>query len=608
LELVQLSADSLITVINEILDYSKIDAGKLELDPLEFKLRDLLEDTLKTLALRAHAKGLELVGDIAADVPEWVVGDPGPLRQVIVNLICNAIKFTVRGEVVLRATVKARTTVESVLEFSVVDTGIGIPAERLGSLFDPFSQTHESTTPRFGGTGLGLTSSARLVALIGGRITVESKIGHGTTFRFEARFGEGPAPLERAVKDPADLRGLAALIVDDNETNRRILSGLLRIWGMRPKTVDGGPTAIAELNRVRAAGEGYRLMFVDQMMPEMDGFTLIEELQNSPGLAPQTIMMLSSTDRPENAARCRSLQIAAYLVKPIKADELQIAIIAALHREKHPPRASQPAPADPARVEATLRPLRILVAEDNAVNQRVALRILQKAGHFAVIVGNGKEVLEALTRDSFDVVLMDVQMPEMDGIAATRAIREQEARSGQHLPIVAMTAHAMKGDRERCLEAGMDDYVSKPIQRAELSRALESIPRSADRAIARHLGDDGESDCMLDGQAAPERGDGQEQFLSEIVSLFLANAPTRLEEIRNAVYQRDAERLTRAVQTIKGSAGCLRAPPFAAAVLRLEEMGRSGDLTDASEALAALEQEMQCVVEALSGGGLVAHA
>jgi CheY-like chemotaxis protein len=413
------------------------------------------------------------------------------------------------------------------------------------------------------------------------------------------------------VKDPADLRGLAALIVDDNETNRRTLSGLLRIWGMRPKTVDGGRAAIAELSRVRAAGEMYSLMLVDQMMPQMDGFTLIKELQNSPGLAPQTIMMLSSADRQENAAQCKRLRIAAYLVKPVKADELQIAIITALRRsppEKHPPTVWQTAPADPSQVAATRRPLRILVAEDNAVNQRVALRILQKAGHFAEIVGNGKEAIEALARDSFDVVLMDVQMPEMDGIAATRAIREQEIQSGQHIPIVAMTAHAMMGDRERCLEAGMDDYVSKPIQMAELSRALDSIPRRTDRAIARHPGGNGESDRMFDRQAAAERGDGDEQVLSEMISLFLANAPTRLDEIRDAVYQHDAERLARAVQTIKSSVGCLRAPPFAAAVLRLEEIGRSSDFSDASEALAALEQETQHLVEALSVGGLVAHA
>jgi two-component system sensor histidine kinase/response regulator len=611
LELVKLSTDSLLTVVNDILDYPKIEAGNLELDPISFKLPDLLGDVLKILALRAHAKGLELVGDIAADVPEWVVGDPGRLRQVIVNLIGNAIKFTERGEIVLRAMVKSRTCTESVLEFSVVDTGTGIAAERLGVIFAPFSEADGSTTRRFGGTGLGLTISARLVALMGGQITVESEVGHGSTFRFEARFGEAPAALEPAVKDSADLRGLTALIVDDNETNRRILSGLLRIWGMRPKTVDGGPAAIAELCRVRAAGETYPLMLVDQMMPEMDGFTLLEELQNSPGLAPQTMMMLSSADRQENAARCRRLRIAAYLVNPVKADELQIAIIAALRRsprEKHPLTVWQPAPADQSQVAATQRPLRILVAEDNAVNQRVALRILQKAGHFAEIVGNGKEAIEALARDSFDVVLMDVQMPKMDGIAATRAIREQEIRSGQHIPIVAMTAHAMKGDRERCLQAGMDDYVAKPIQRAELSRALDSIPRRTDRTITRHPGGNGESNWVFGRQASPERRDGDEQVLSETICRFLADAPTRLDEIRDAVYQHDSERLVRAVQTIKSSVACLRAPPFAAAVLRLEEIGRSSDFSDASEALAALEQETQHLVEALSGGVLVAHA
>jgi CheY-like chemotaxis protein len=477
--LVKSSTESLMRVINDILDYSKIEAGKLDLDPIEFQLHDLLGDTLKTLALRAHTKGLELTCDIANDVPERVVGDAGRLRQVIVNLVGNAMKFTERGEVVVRATLKSQTDGECQVEFAVVDTGIGIPAEKQRLIFDPFSQADGSTTRRYGGTGLGLTISSQIVALMGGRIEIDSEVGRGSTFRFVAGFGKAPAQASAApAPRPVKLRGLAVLVVDDNETNRRVLAGLLRMWNMRPTTVDGGPAAIAELRRAVAAGEAYSLMLVDQMMPEMDGFTLVEKLRMEPGLAPSSIMMLSSADRQSDAARCRRLRMAAYLVKPVKADELQIAIMAALNGaigDQQSPRPSPGRPVDPAPVAAALRPLRILLAEDNPVNQRVGLHILQKGGHSALAVGNGIEALAALKRETFDLVLMDVQMPEMDGFEATRVIREEETQTGQHLPIVAMTAHAMKGDRERCLAAGMDDYVSKPVQKVELFGVLQAV-------------------------------------------------------------------------------------------------------------------------------------
>ncbi len=331
LELVKSSTDSLMTVINDILDNSKIEAGKLDLDPVAFQLRDLLGDTLKTLALRAHVKGLELNCDIAADVPEWVLADAGRLRQVLVNLVGNAIKFTERGEVTVRAALKSQTANEYVLELSVEDTGIGILAEKQGLIFDPFAQADGSTTRRFGGTGLGLTISSRIVALMGGQIVVESGIGRGSTFRFDAHFGKvAAAASEIPAGNPAVLRGLAALIVDDNETNRRVLSGLLRNWNMRPKSVESGPAAIAELSRASAAGEPYTLMLLDQMMPEMDGFALVEKLERSPSQTPTIVMMLTSADRQSDAARCRSMRIAVYLVKPIKENELQIAILSAL--------------------------------------------------------------------------------------------------------------------------------------------------------------------------------------------------------------------------------------------------------------------------------------
>jgi len=479
LELVKSSSESLMTVINDILDYSKIEAGKLDLDPVEFRLRNVLEDTLKTLALRAHRKGLELTCDVDLAMPERVVGDAGRLRQVLVNLVGNAIKFTEHGEVIVSARLHAQAADKFVVEFAVTDTGIGIPSEKQRLIFDPFSQADGSTTRRYGGTGLGLSISTRLVKLMGGQIELDSELGRGSTFRFTAQFGkaEGPDTAPQPVK-PEKLRGLAVLIVDDNQTNRRVLSGLLRLWEAHPTSVDSGPAAIEELRRVSAIGKPYALMLLDQMMPGMDGFMLIEELRKHPGIAPSAIMMLTSADCQNDASRCRAMGLAGYLVKPVKADELQLAALVALNnvaRHDRLPRPLQEQNAGGSPPANGRRSLRLLLAEDNPVNQRVAVYMLQKAGYCVTAVANGKQAVEALAHESFDAVLMDVQMPEMDGLEAAQTIRAGEAGTGQHIPIIAMTAHAMTGDRERCLQSGMDDYVSKPIQIKELLRAFDSL-------------------------------------------------------------------------------------------------------------------------------------
>jgi two-component system sensor histidine kinase/response regulator len=596
LDLVKSSADALMRVINDILDYSKIEAGKLDLDPIEFRLRDALEDTLKTLALRAHRKGLELTCEIGADVPVRVVGDPGRLRQIIVNLVGNAIKFTEAGEVVVRASLRSQSDKGCQLHFEVADTGIGIPPEKQQVIFDPFSQADGSTTRRFGGTGLGLTISSRLVALMGGQIEVESQPGRGSTFHFAAHFAHAKSPtVETASCDANRLKGLRVLVVDDNATNRRVLTGMLRMWGARPTAVDGGPVAIEELQRAASAGEAYPLLLTDQMMPDMDGFTLVEELRKRQDLAPQTIMMLTSADRQADAARCRRLGMAAYLVKPVKADELQIAILAALSGISRDKRVPAPARQDVASAagEAQLAKLRILLAEDNPVNQRVALHILQKAAHSVVAVGNGREALDALAREDFDVVLMDVQMPEMDGFEATDAIRTKEKITGRHLPIIAMTAHAMKGDRERCLEAGMDDYVSKPVHAAELLRVLQKFspqaaasplapapPVAAERAVFAH-------------QTALDRLDGDEKLLEEVIQLFVGDAPNRMAEVRAALEQGDPKRLQMAAHSLKGAAGYIGAERTAAQSLKLEELGNKGDLSPALDEYRQLEHEVE---------------
>ncbi|MCH5374659.1 MAG: response regulator, partial [Planctomycetes bacterium] len=458
LQMVKSSADYLLAVINDILDFSKIEAGKLDLDPIDFNLRDHLDDTVTTLALRAHTKGLELACHVLADVPDALVGDPGRLRQIIVNLIGNAVKFTGEGEVVMRVEKESQTDDEVCLHFCVRDTGIGIPAEKLGVLFQAFSQIDSSTTRKYGGTGLGLAISSQLVKMMGGRVWVESAEGEGSRFHFTARFGLSKNPVPRqAPVELARAKGLPILVVDDNATNRRILQEQLTSWGMKPTVVEGGAEALVAMRQAHQDGEPFAIVLLDNMMPEMDGFMLVEEIHRHPELVGSTLMMLSSADRREDAERCRQMGVNAYLCKPIKRAELLNAIVGSVDAS------SSERLLGATGTRRGISPgdtcLHVLLTEDNAVNQKLAMRLLEKRGHSVTVTTNGREALEALRHHDFDVVLMDVQMPEMDGFEATKAIRAGEQQTGEHIPIVAMTAHAMKGDREKCLEVGMDGYI-----------------------------------------------------------------------------------------------------------------------------------------------------
>jgi CheY-like chemotaxis protein/nitrogen-specific signal transduction histidine kinase len=474
--LVKASADSLLTIINDILDFSKIEAGKLSLESIEFNLRDFLAPTIKALALRAHQKGLELTFDIRPEVPEQVVGDPSRLRQIIINLLGNAIKFTERGEVGLRVALDSGTPNELRLHFVVLDTGTGIAPEKQQLSFEAFSQADGSTARRFGGTGLGLTISSRLVELMGGKIWVESTMGKGSAFHFTANLGAGKEVMEtHPVVAPARLEGLTALVVDDNATNRRILEEMLSRRGMRPRLAESGLVALQTLRE----GEGpFAVILTDLNMPDMDGFTLVEQLRQSPELAGEAkLIMLTSAGQRGDAARCRELGVAAYLTKPVSQPELFEAIVRVLGMS-----GSQPEPAaliTRHTIREGKKKLRVLLAEDNVINQKLAARLLEKHGHHVTVTSNGREALAALDQDNFDVVFMDVQMPEMDGFEATAAIRAREQDTRRHLPIIAMTAHAMQGDRERCLAAGMDDYVSKPIKIQELTDLLEKFSVAA---------------------------------------------------------------------------------------------------------------------------------
>ena len=595
------AAESLLGLINDVLDFSKIEAGRLDLVPAEFDLRETLGNTLRTLGLRAHQRGLELAGRIAPEVPDRVVGDGPRLRQVLVNLVGNAIKFTERGEVVVQVERQSEEADAVVLRFLVADTGIGIPPDKQELIFEAFAQADGSTTREYGGTGLGLSISAQLVGLMGGRIAVESEPGRGSRFRFSVRFGKAPARPRAGDRLPAQLRGLRVLVVDDNATNRRILEEVLTQWRMQPTAVASAQAALEAMEAAERAKRPYPLVLLDASMPVMDGFDLAAKIQQSPRLAGASIMMLSSGARPGDRARCFELGISAYLTKPVKQSDLMDTIVGvfASRGARKEPRAGA------LRERKGGRRLRVLVAEDNRVNQQVAVGMLERAGHEATVAENGREVLALLEKGTFDVVLMDVQMPELDGLETTAAIRERERAAGGHLPIVALTAHAMKGDAERCLAAGMDAYMAKPLQPRELADTIASVlppgvagaapPEPADRP------------CPVPAPAGPvdlpkllERVGGDRRALAELVRIFRADWPKQAERLRSAIRGGDAAALRAAAHALKGAVSNFAAAAATEAALSLQKMGEAGRLVGAEVVLERLEGEVAALLAALA--------
>lgn len=474
LNLVKISAESLITVVNDILDFSKIEAGKLDVESIPFDFRESLGETIRAIAFRAQQKGLELIYEVDADVIEPVLGDPGRVRQIVVNIVGNAIKFTERGEILLSVTKEAENHDGVSLHFAVKDTGVGIPPEKLKVIFEPFSQADGSMTRKYGGTGLGLTICRKLVEMMKGRIWVESEPGKGATFHFIITLGVQDKPATCSAPLPPDqLRDVHALIVDDNFTNRRVLHGMLSLWGMRPTAVESGRAALQALEIAKSTGRPFPLILLDGQMPEMDGFEVAEEIQKSTNMSAVTIMMLTSAGNIGDAARCRELGIRAYIVKPFRQAELLDVICQILS-----PKAST-GTQEPLVTRHTLSEKRhrshVLLAEDNVVNQKLAVRLLEKRGYTVTVAPDGQAAVEAFEKERFDLLLMDVQMPRMDGFEATGAIRAREKAQGGHVPIIALTAHAMKSDEERCLAAGMDGYVSKPIRSSELFALIEKL-------------------------------------------------------------------------------------------------------------------------------------
>ncbi|WP_081426739.1 response regulator [Sorangium cellulosum] len=671
LEMVKISADALLAIINDVLDFSKIEAGKLEIEPVVFDPSEILGDAVKTLALRAHEKRLELAYDVGPEVPEALVGDPLRLRQVLVNLVSNAVKFTDAGEILVRAGVDSRAPVAPeeaaadrpssadlysgealgdvvVLHVRVIDTGIGIAPDKQRLVFDAFAQADGSTTRKYGGTGLGLTICARLVEMMGGKIWIESEVGKGSTFHFtlQLRALEGAARSRRP-QLPKDLQGTRVLIADDNATTRRILIETIEGWGMKAVPVDSGAAAIAALSEDsgvwalpwgkpggNAVGpsSSFGLAIVDARMPKVDGFAVVEHCRRREILKGRTIMMLSSTSAQADAARCRDLGVFAMLTKPVKPSHLQEAVF---HAFGVPTRSAlRSADVRRAAPGPRVRGLRVLVAEDNAINQKLMRRWLERQGHHVHIVENGRLAVEKIASGQYDVALLDVEMPEMDGLQAARVVRARERREGGHMPLIVVTAYAMKGDRERCLRAGFDGYVSKPVQVEELydmidrlaagpssleiedpaslslgapssyspvpSSSFESGPPSNRSERLTGSPSSIASRPMFDRTRALERTGGDADLLRELAEVFLEECPRWMADIDEAVTAGDARKLQRAAHSLKGGVDSFGARGAFEAAFALEKMARTNELGSLAEAQFALRAQIERLIPELA--------
>ncbi len=673
LRMVQESGEALLTLINDILDFSKIEAGKLELDAAPFDLRESLGDTMRSLALRAHSKGLELAFRVETKAPNWLRGDVGRLRQIIVNLVGNAIKFTQQGEVVLNVyladpdemadalpdllsseeatsdltsdgtdaeaissrdladedgehsgqrsssrDVEGDSEQEYGLHFSVSDTGIGIAPEKLELVFQEFEQADASTTRRYGGTGLGLAISSRLVGLMGGRIWAESEVGQGSTFHFTARFCQAAETQPRKRKQPIVVGGTRVLIVDDNATNRRILIEILNSWDMRPVAAENAKQAFDLLLEAHREGDPFRLLLSDVNMPEIDGFVLAQWIRQDPMLAELPIVMLTSSGRPGDNVRRANLNVAAHLMKPAKQSEIFDAIVAALGVTTAEDHAEY---TESVNRLGQARPLRVLLAEDNLVNQKLASALLTREGHQVTLAMNGREAIEAWEREAFDLILMDVQMPEIDGLEAVRRIRDRERSTGTHTPIIAMTAHAMTGDRERCLAAGMDEYVSKPIRIKQLAEKMSIVlpgsestaplpSRAASPSFARSNTARSHVDSavvatpirdeeLINWNEALEGVAGDRELFQQLVQVFMDESATLMDELTEAMGREDLETIQKASHTLKGAVLCLAAPHTVNLILRMEAAAQAGEMDEIKVHFPVLQQQIRRIRELL---------
>ena len=598
LRMIQDSGEALLTLLNDILDFSKIEAGKLELECTRFDIRETLGDSMKGLGFRAHSKGLELAFRVDETIPSFLQGDPGRIRQVVVNLIGNAIKFTEQGEVMLEIQCVERSPTNVTLRFSVIDTGIGITEQQQAKIFQAFEQADASTTRRYGGTGLGLAISSRLVQLMGGRIWVESKLGQGSRFHFEIplQIDESQTPDDGSSQ--VDVQGVRVLVVDDNATNRRILKEMLSHWGMVPVTTSGGAPALQALEDAVAEGDAYRLVISDVNMPEMDGLALVQEICDRELLDPSRVIMLTSGARPDDANRLRSLGITRHLFKPAKPSEVHDAIVSSLNAAGES--LAEPKPSELPETVRAKTGLNVLLAEDNVVNQKLAVGILERLGHHVTIAGNGLETLQLIEQQPFDLVLMDVQMPEMDGLAATRELRRREAElSKPRIPVIAMTAHAMKGDRERCLAAGMDDYLCKPIRLKEITNKLAQFFSASTTPPPAEPSEDSDTEGLICWPAALANVGGDPQLLRELVQVFLDETPVLMERALTAAQTGDSQTLAASVHSLKGSMLFLNPAEAIRCAEETEQLASDGELDAAQNAIDGLKIHYDAVCQCL---------
>ena len=596
------SADALLTIINDILDLSKIESGHMELEIIDFNLRSAVEDAAETLAVKTEEKGLELLCRIDPDVPAVVMGDPGKLRQVLLNLVGNAVKFTETGEILIHCRLRRRMDDRVRLQFSVSDTGIGIAPGKIATIFESFRQADGSTTRKYGGTGLGLSISKHYAEMMGGRMWAESSEGMGSTFHFTAAFEVSePVYHRNATGLSVEMGGKRVLIVDDNATNRVILRQMVSRWDMTAEEADSG---VAGLEKMESAAADFDLVLLDFQMPGMDGFEFARMVRSRKALADIPLILLTSCGRRGDAARCRDHGIAAYLLKPVRQAELKAALNRVLSGEKTPVRSGRSSlvTRHSVREELHTRKHGILLAEDDRINQKVAANFLEKLGHTVTVAANGREAVQRYGQGGFDLVLMDIQMPEMDGLEATRCIRQMEEKSGLRIPIIAMTAHALKGDRERCEAAGMDDYLSKPIRFEKLTDKLHrwggsmlravKLPKESPASIGSMIHKRSERP-VINRKKALEQMMGDESLLTVLMNDFSATAPDQATSLAEAVWAGDAVRVNREAHKLKGSAASLWAEQIAAVAGRLEKIGESGDLSQAASAVAELETEVR---------------
>jgi two-component system, sensor histidine kinase and response regulator len=608
LSLVKSSADALLSVINDILDFSKIEAGKFSLDSRPFSLRSTLAETLKSVSLKAHEKGIELAYEVDPDTPEQVAGDPGRLRQIILNLVGNAVKFTEKGEVVLTVQRESQDADQVILQFSVRDTGIGIAPGDLSRIFEPFEQADNSATRHFGGTGLGLTISSRLVGMMQGRLWAQSEAGKGSTFYFTAKFGTSAAVIGRPIIDLEQLAGKRVLIVDDNSTNRRILQETFLSWKMHPVPAENGPSALLLLQQAAHGGTPYNLIIVDSQMPGMDGFTLLERSRELRATSGASVLMLTSADLAGDQQLCQTLGVIQYLVKPVGQAELLVSVRQALGQESLALAAILP-PLPRAR-----RSLRILLAEDNRLNQKVAGKMLEKLGHQVAIAGNGVEAVTAFEKEAFDLVFMDIQMPEMNGYEATARIQERQRAAAFRIPVIAMTAHAMAGDREKCLAAGMDDYISKPISIHQLSAVIarnSSATEGAQETEGIVVSDqDAESNDSSNAYNAQERAaidvervlgrfGGNRSLLQKAAAMFPSEADLLISAIDVACRETDLAKLQFSAHNLKGICKMFDAENAAELAFEFEKAARAGRSAEGQE-LDRLKFEVRRAVDAIA--------